>query len=150
MKDKLTSMNFLVELENLKKLNLPKGAFVIVGSGPLSVRQLRDSEDLDVIVTQAVWDDLKTKYTVGHNDWGIENLFLGSNIEILNPEQSIFGNSKIVPFEEIFSQADDFEGILFMNLEHLRKIKINLGRPKDLEDITLIDAYRNSATVDKK
>ncbi len=116
----------------------------------MSVRQIRDSEDLDVIVTQALWDDLKNKFPTGVNDWGIENLYVGSNIEILNPEQSIFGNSKVVPFEEIFSQADDFEGILFMNLEHLRKIKIDLGRPKDLEDITLIDAFRNATAVDNQ
>ena len=85
------------------------------------------------------------KYKVGINDWGIENLQLENDIEILNPAQSIFGNSEIVPMEEIFEKADMFDNIKFINLEHLRKIKLKLGREKDLLDVKLIDKHLNQA-----
>jgi len=134
-------MNFQTKFENLKKLNLPKDQFVIVGSGPMSVRGIRESEDIDVIVTPTLWDELVKKYKIKINSFGVETMYVDTDIEILNPAQSLFGNSKVVPFEEIFAQADVFDGIKFLNLEHLKKIKRELGREKDLRDIKLIDEY---------
>lgn len=134
-------MKFKTQFENLKKLNLPTDHFVVVSSGALSVRNLRDFEDIDVVVTESLWNEMIKKYKVGINSFGVENLELESDIEILNPAQSIFGNSKIVPIKEIFEQADIFDGIKFINLDHLKKIKKELGREKDLKDIALIDNY---------
>lgn len=134
-------MNFQTQFENLKKLNLPIDQFVVVSSGALSVRGIRDSEDIDVIVTESFWDQLIKKHKAGVNKFGIENLELENDIEILNPAQSIFGNSSIVPIEDVFEKSDMFDGIKFINLDHLKKIKKELGREKDLKDIELIDDY---------
>lgn len=140
-------MNFQTQFENLKKLNLPNDQFVVVSSGALSVRGIRDSEDIDVIVTESLWNEMIKKHKVGINSFGIENLELENDIEILNPVQSIFGNSKIVPRNEIFEKADIFGGVKFINLDHLKKIKKGLGRDKDLRDIALIDNYLNRKMV---
>lgn len=134
-------MNFKKQFKNLKKLNLPTDQFVVVSSGALSIRGIRDSEDIDVIVTESLWNQMIKRYKVGVNSFGIENIELENDIEILNPFQSIFGNSKIVPREELFEKADIFDGIKFINLDHLKKIKIELGREKDLKDVALIDDY---------
>ena len=140
-------MNFQTQFENLKKLNLPADQFVVVGSGALSIKGIRDSKDLDVIVTNSLWSRMIKKYKVGINSFGVENLELENDIEILNPTQSIFGNSKVVPITEIFEKADIFDGIKFLNLDHLKKIKKELGREKDLKDIKLIDDYLSKKTV---
>src|SRR5690348_3074052 len=137
-------MSFKTQIENLKKLNLPSDHFVVVGSGALSIRGIRDSEDIDVIVTESLWNQMIKKYKVGINSFGVENLELENDIEILNPAQSIFGNSKIVPRNDIFKKADIFDGIKFLNLDHLKKIKTKLGREKDLKDVDLIDNYLKS------
>ena len=134
-------MDFKKQFKNLKKLNLPTGEFVVVGSGPLSVRGIRESLDIDVIVTQSLWDTMVKKYPVGINSFGAENLELENDIEILNPAQSIFGNSVVVPVDEIFDKADVFDGVKFINLNDLSKIKLKLGREKDLKDIELINQY---------
>lgn len=134
-------MNFKTQFDNLKKLNLPTSDFVVVGSGPMSVRGIRESEDIDVIVTPSLWNEMSKKYKVGINSFGVEILNLENDIETLNPVQSLFGNSKTIPVEEIFTQADTFDGIKFLNLDHLKKIKRELGREKDLRDIELIDKY---------
>ena len=134
-------MEFQNQLNDLQKLNLSAGQYMVVGSGALSVRNIRESEDVDVIVTQELWNELSKKHSVSTNSWGIENIVLEKDIEILNPAQSIFGNSEVVPIEEMFKKADVFEGVAFINLDHLRKIKIKLGREKDLEDVRSIDAY---------
>lgn len=129
------------EIKQIKKLDLPTNEFVIVSSGALAIRGIREAKDLDVIVTNSLWNKLATKYQTEVEN-GVERIkFDNSNIEILNPAQSIFGNSGVVPVEEIFEKADVFEGIKFINLDHLKKIKIKLGREKDLRDIQLIDEY---------
>lgn len=136
------NMSFAVQFENLKKLDLPVGDFMVVSSGALAVRGIRESGDLDVVVTESLWKILSEKYPVVSED-GIDRIDLGNDIEILSPADSIFGNGKMIPLKESFEKADTFDGIKFMNLEHLKKIKEKLGREKDLRDIQLIDEYLN-------
>lgn len=40
----------LIFLDELKALNLPAGQYAIFGSRPLAVRNLRDANDIDLIV----------------------------------------------------------------------------------------------------
>ncbi len=47
-------------LTELKTLNLPLGHFAIFGSAPLAIRGLRDSHDLDIIVSDELYEDLMT------------------------------------------------------------------------------------------
>lgn len=129
------------EIEQLKKIGLHIDEFVIVSSGALAIRGIREAKDLDVIVTNSLWNKLTATYQTEVEN-GVERIkFDNSNIEILNPAQSIFGNSRVVSVEEIFEKADIFGGIKFINLNHLKKIKTKLGREKDLKDIELIDEY---------
>lgn len=136
-----TKMDFNLELKKLKELNLPQADFVIVGSGSLTIRNIRGSKDLDIIVTPKLWNELIEKYKISKNEWGVETLSINEYIEILNPKDSLFGNSKVVPVDEIFNDADIIDGIKFINLDHLKKIKISMGREKDIEDATLIDGF---------
>ncbi|MEI6843008.1 MAG: hypothetical protein WCK48_00640 [bacterium] len=136
-------MDFSTQLSNLKKLNLSAGQFLVVSSGALAVRGIREAKDIDVVVTQELWDELITKYPVVSQS-GVDRVVLPDDIEILSPHQSVFGNSEIVPLEEMFGHADTFHGVKFINLEHLKKIKLKLGREKDMKDIELIDAFLNT------
>lgn len=134
-------MNFKKYFESLKRLNLPVGQFVVAGSGALSVRGIRDSKDLDVIVTESLLDRLIQGNRIGANKFGVQNIELDGSIEILNPSQSMFTNSTIIPVKDVFEKADEFDGVKFINLEHLKKFKITLSREKDLRDVVLIDDY---------
>lgn len=44
-------MNFQKLLEELKDLDLPSGEYVVVGSGALGARSIRDPKDLDILVS---------------------------------------------------------------------------------------------------
>lgn len=143
-------MNFQKQFENLKKLNLPTDQFVVVSSGALSIRGIRDSKDIDIIVTETLWDDMIKKHPTGINSFGIENIELENDIEILHPVQSLFGNSQIVPVQELFEKADVFDGIKFINLDHLKILKMELGRERDIEDINLINNYLVEQRKDTK
>ena len=134
-------MNIKTQLDNLKKLNLPTDQFVVVSSGVLAIRGIRDAKDIDVVVTDSLWNEMITHTQVILNSWRIPTLQLENDIEILDPAKSIFGNSKVVPVKEIFEKADVFDGVKFINLYHLKKIKLEMGREIDLKDIELIDTY---------
>ncbi len=134
-------MNFQTHLENLKKLKLPEGQFIIISSGAMAVRGIREARDLDIVVTLSVWDELTKKYPVINKD-NLERINLENDtIEILHPSHSVFADSLGVSVEEMFEKADVFDGIKFMSLEHLKKIKKVMAREKDLKDIELIDEY---------
>ncbi len=50
-------------LEELKLLNLPIGEYVIVSSGPMAMRGIRECGDLDLLITEKLFNDLSKKYT---------------------------------------------------------------------------------------
>lgn len=134
-------MTFKERLEKFKEFGIPTSEYIIAGSGPMAIRGIREAQDVDVVVTEKIWNELVKKYEVKKNSFGKEKLDLSEDIEILNPAESIFTNSKLVPAAEIFAQADEFDGIKFISLEHLKIFKQYLGREKDFEDIKLIDEY---------
>jgi hypothetical protein len=132
-------MYFSKHLENLKSLNLPPDQFVVVSSGSLAIRGIREARDVDIVVTPELWSILAQKYGVEIKD-NVEIIELGNDIETLG-KGSWFTKESLIKPQEIFDEADVFEGIKFMNLSQLRKIKQEKGREKDLNDVKLIDEY---------
>ncbi|MBI2595214.1 hypothetical protein HYW46_00575 [Candidatus Daviesbacteria bacterium] len=115
-------MNFEKLLKKLKALNLPRDEFVVVSSGSMAVRGIRDARDLDILVTDKLWSSLSEKYPI-KNENGIDKIEVHSkDIEILGAG-SIFRDSSIASLEEIFRSADIFDGIRYINLELLKKFK---------------------------
>ncbi len=119
-------------LEELKKMNFPINQFAIFGSGPLGIRGIRDSNDIDLIVKDNLWEELLKKYTISKNK---HNAIIIGNIEIFN---------NWLPFKDInvlIDSADIIEGFRFVKLEYVLEWKKFLGREKDLIDIKLIENY---------
>lgn len=138
---------FQAQLESLVRLHLPTEQYVVVSSGALAVRGIRDSRDLDIVVTESLWNDLVHKHPIARNSNGVRILQLDNTIEVLQPHDSMFGDSIIVPFQTICEHADIFCGIKFIALGHLKMIKQVMGRDKDLRDIELIDQYLSEHPV---
>lgn len=131
----MANMNII---EDVKKLNLPLGEYVVIGSGILDVLGLRVAHDIDISVVPELYEQLMASKT-----WEEEvhygKIFLKKdNIEV-NPELSWQGYATTT--QEAISSATVIDGIPFMNLQELRKFKKALGREKDIADIALIDAY---------
>ena len=121
-------------LDELKNLNLPVGKFAIFGSGPMAVRGMRESHDLDVIVKKDVWEDLLEKYP-----------------ECLqkNPVCLKIGNAEVynswinlsVDIDELIDTAETIENFPFVKLEYVIEWKKKFGREKDIKDLELIEKY---------
>ncbi len=136
--------NFKKLTEILKSLNLPKGEYAIFGSGPLAVRKIRDSSDLDVILTEALFEKLKKKkefiYSTEKDGYKVERLLL-DNIEFFKSWAP--GNWDT---NELVKNAEEIDGLCFVKLSEVIKWKKLLGREKDKKDLKLIDEYLKNAS----
>jgi len=72
-------IKYIEKLDNLNALNLPKEEYLIWGSGPLAVRNIRNSCDIDIVVLKNLWKNLVKKYPLQKEK---KNLIKIKDIEI--------------------------------------------------------------------
>ncbi len=119
-------------LNELKELNLPKGQYAIFGSGPLAIRGLRESRDVDLIVKLDLWNDLSNKYE--KEGKGIK---IG-NIEVYHSWPPFLTEDEI---NKIIDTADEIQKLPFVKLGFVLKWKEYVHREKDKKDIKLIEDF---------
>lgn len=122
---------FLSKLKELDALCLPVGGYAIAGSGPLAIRNLRDSDDVDIVVCRELWKKLLVNYVPYDND----HMQIG-RIEVWRDFINL-----TYKLEEIVRKAELIEGYPFVGLEDTISWKKYLGRDKDKEDVRLISLY---------
>ena len=132
-------MRIDILLAELDKLNLPKDQYAITSSGILAIRGIREANDLDIIVSPKLWEELSKKYPIKKE--GFESIETG-NIQILW-KGSFFTDSEIATIEEQIDTADIIQGYRFVNLNLIKKFKKIGGREKDKKDLRLIKSYEN-------
>jgi hypothetical protein len=122
-------------LEEVRALELPVGEYVLAGSVPMGLAELRAVNDIDVIVSDSLWEELIHRYAFEYNSVGALCIRIG-HIEILNSWYGHKGN-----VSELIAQAQTVRELPVMPLEWVRQWKRFSGRPKDLADLEIIDAY---------
>lgn len=131
-------MEFKLLVEQLNALNLPRDQYVVVGSGAMAAHGIREANDLDVLVSLDLWDKLAKENPVVMSG-KTENIELG-DIQILG-NGSMYRKPEIASVEDMFNTAEIIEGHRFLDLNLVKKFKLNEGREKDLKDVELIDKY---------
>ena len=124
-------------LEELGKLNLPKNLFAIFGSGPLAARNLREANDLDIIVKDDLWNSLIQKYKLTEKG----SIKIGE-IEIFKDWLPWIENK-----DDLINSADFIDGYKYVKLEYVLKWKKALNRDKDKIDIELINRYMETSNA---
>ena len=125
-------------LEELTLLNLPPDQYAIFGGGPLAIRGLRENSDIDVIVKQELWRRLAETHRILQHPY--ECIKIG-HIE--------FNRDWLPWFEDINPLIDTSEliaGIPFVKLSYVLEWKRRFGRERDLQDIVLIQKFRQTQT----
>ncbi|NGX30069.1 MAG: hypothetical protein K940chlam4_00911 [Candidatus Anoxychlamydiales bacterium] len=121
-------LNFLEKLKELDKLKLPKGSFAITGSGPLAIRNIREAQDIDIMVKKNLWDELCKKYTpYDEKHMKIGYIEIWKDFINLTPKMN-----------EIIDTAEIIEGYPFVSLKDTLLWKEFLNRKKDKKDILKI------------
>lgn len=132
-------------IERVKELNLPHGQYVVFGSGPLAVHGIRETNDVDLLVTTELYNQLKEQGWE-EKEWELGGTYLCKGIYEVDNSWS-YGDYDPGP-EEIITIAEMHDGIPFAPLTEVIKWKHAFGRPKDLEDIELIQAYHRERVTD--
>lgn len=128
-------MQFVKQMNGLRKLNLPRDEFAICGSGPLAVREIRDSHDIDIIVKKKLWKQLAKKYPVHQSD-NNRNFIQIRDIEMYEDWFPLLENAG-----KFIETADVINGFRFVKLDYVMKWKKIMNREKDQIDIKLIEKY---------
>jgi hypothetical protein len=127
----------------LQKLGLNPNNSLIVGSGILQALGIRNSQDIDVVASQEIFDHLKKSgnFRVAE-DHGREILRndsfeIGTEWDVLD---------KPYRFEDFVNDSIVINGVRFITIDFLYKAKKswvegNYARPKDIEDVRLIEKY---------
>lgn len=133
--------------EKLSELKLDKNNSIVIGSGILQALGIRKSNDIDLVVTEVEYNRLKTegKLEAHINKYGKEvltnDLFdIGSSWDVLGKKfefADFVGDSIII--DEV-----RYTTLGFIYLVKNSWIKEGTGRPKDMEDLRLIEEYRKT------
>ena len=124
--------------EDVKKLNLPLGEYVVVGSGPMAARGIREYKDIDVLVTENLYKKLLNQGWKKVEINGVNGKFDVLKNGKFEVDKRLWCANYKPDTNQIIKNADLINGVSFMTLLELIKFKTALGREKDLKDIELI------------
>ncbi len=115
-------MNVNQELfKRVKELNLPIGKFALFGSAPLGIRNLKNCHDIDIIVTEELWDEYKNKA-----EWELKempNKF--KDVYLCNGDIELWKNWRPENWDirDLIRNAEIIESLPFVKLEEVIKWK---------------------------
>jgi hypothetical protein len=126
--------------QRVKELRLPMGKYALFGSASLGIRGLKECHDIDIIVTEDLWNDYKDKgWEQRTNPKGVTCLW---NNEIELWKEWGPGSWDI---EKLIEEAELIDGLPFVRLETVLDWKKQNCRPKDLKDIETIEMFLRTA-----
>ena len=127
------------ELVNqVKKINLPKGKFAIFGSAVLAIRGLREAPNIDIIVKNTLWEDLLEKYQPDG-----EGFIRIGQIKISNWWFAPLRKDLSV----IIDEAEIIEDLPFVKPEEVLFYKKTLKGEKDAIDVGLLERFMGDSVV---
>lgn len=121
-------------MDELKKLNLPSDEFSVFGSGPMAIRGLKEPGDMDIIVTENLWNKLKQKY----------ELVKKPNYEYLTVNGIDFFHDWTHPgydLNKLINDSDIIQRVRFVKLEAVLEWKLKRNLEKDKKDIDILKKH---------
>lgn len=132
------------KFDHLRSFDLPLGEYLITGSGPLGIRNLKEIGDIDIIVTDELWEELENQFGAVEENGVIKIVFPGGLIEAFK-EGSFKGSLENIPrLAERIAHSEIIDGLAFDTLETILYFKKKERRKKDLIDIDIIESYLRS------
>lgn len=128
-------------IEMVHRLDLKRGSFVVIGGAVLEVLNLRETSDVDIVVSDDVYEhyrDVKQwaefvqdngKKVLSHDGYNLMHTWMGNNLK------------------HLLHHSFEVDKVAFMSVDELIEAKRHLGRAKDLEDIMLLESYKESSAA---
>ncbi len=123
-------------IDMIKRLKLPKGSYVVIGGAVLEALHLRQTHDVDIIVSDEVYREYRDthhwqeyvqdsgKKILSHNGYNLMRTWMSKSLKRLQKTQQMI------------------EGVPMMSVDELIDAKRRLGRKKDTEDIALLAEHQ--------
>lgn len=129
-------MSNSVLFKKVKELKLPQGKYALFGSAQLGIRGLRECDDIDIIVTEDLWNEYRKK------NW--ETRIIPSGDECLWQDGiELWKDWKPGEWDvgQLIKETEIIEGLPFVKLETVLEWKKIKGGEKDLKDIEIIEKF---------
>lgn len=130
-------------VELVHRLGLKRGTYVVIGGAVLEVLGLRETGDVDIVVSDEVYaqyrDEKKWaeyvqdngKKVLSHDGYNLMHTWMGNSLKRLS------------------HHAFEVDKVTFMDVDELIEAKHHLGRKKDLEDIMLLEDYKETKSASR-
>jgi len=130
-------------IKKVKSLKFPKNSYIVYGSGPFAALGIREVNDVDMLVSEELYEDLIKK--------GWKKIYKGPKDEpcvfdVFEAHNTWEFSPYCPTLSELLSRSIEIDGVPFASLVDVKKWKVSSGRPKDLVDIKLIDDYLSKPT----
>ena len=122
-------------VDKVKALGLPVGEYVVIGSGLLDAWGLRQSHDIDFVVSARLFKELRASGQYVVEEKYDSEMLVSGDIEIWSDWKSD------VSFDTLIQSAVEVDGVRFAHPDIIIKRKTERGSEKDLNDIRLLKEY---------
>ena len=126
-------------IDKMRALDLPSDQYVVIGSGLLDAWGLRKSSDVDLVVSDELFDQLALdpRFRVGEKH---EDRFLEwEDYEIFDNWSVRDADELKGSFEDLYQDSIVIDGIRFVSPRYLIAWKTHRNWDKDIRDIALLN-----------
>ena len=125
-------------IHRVEALNLPPEEFVVIGSGILDALRLRESGDVDLVISPDLFAMLQNDDSWNVGEKRGEPIVTKGDTEAFLSWGSV---GRVPNFRELYDAGVAIEGIRFANPHFVMRWKQGRGMQKDLRDIALLEEY---------
>lgn len=127
--------------DEIRAMNLPLGEYLITASGPLGIRMLREIGDIDVKVSDKLWEELAENHEVVYDDCNVMKIKLSENVEVMC--EASFGdrNPDAPKIDQQLNEVEIIDGLPFENIQTTLYFKKKLNTEKAKKDVGLIEKW---------
>ena len=119
------------------ELNLPPEHCVVIGSGLLDALNLRESSDIDLVVSEELFVRLRQA-----DGWQAEVKYGETVLTKGDAEVWLSWGSRGTPnFKQLYEQGVSIDGVRFVDPVFLLNWKKDRASDKDLRDVKLLEEY---------
>ncbi len=124
-------------IDRVKSLGFPEGEYIIIGSGIMDALGLRESHDVDAVVSDKLFQELKTAGWKEQEQYGV-HMLTHMDVEVW---PSWYHDGLRLSLTQLIDRSVVIDGVRFVSPEFLLEWKQASRREKDLADIKILEEY---------
>ncbi len=124
-------------IDRVKALELPESEYVIIGSGIMDALGIRESHDVDMVVSDRLYETLKNADWEEQEQYGV-HMLTHEDVEVW---PSWYHEGARLSLSQLVDRSVSIDSVRFVSPEFLLEWKRAARREKDLPDIELLQEY---------